>query len=29
MDDATRNELERLPKNIEVVTCWMGGMSVF
>ena len=29
MNDATRNKLEHLPKNIDVVTCWLGGVSVF
>lgn len=28
VDDATRNELEHLPENIEVVTCRLGGGSV-
>ena len=28
VDDAARNELEHLPENIEVVTCWLGGGSV-
>ncbi len=28
VNDATRNELEHLPENIEVVTCWLGGGSV-
>ena len=25
VEDAPRNELEHLPKNIEMVTCWLGG----
>jgi hypothetical protein len=25
VDDVARNELEHLPKNIDVVTCWLGG----
>ncbi len=29
VDDVTRNELEHLPKNIDVVTCWLSGVSVF
>ena len=28
VDDVTRNELEHLPENIDVVTCWLSGVSV-
>ena len=28
VNDVTRNELEHLPKNIDRVTCWLGGVSV-
>ena len=28
VDDATRNELEDLPKNIDVVACWLSGWCV-
>ena len=27
LDDVTRNELEHLPENIDVVTCWLHGVS--
>lgn len=27
-DDVTRNALEHLPENMDVVTCWLGGVSV-
>ena len=29
VDNATRNELEHLPKNIDMVACWLGGVRVF
>ena len=29
VDDVTRNEREHLPEKIGVVTCWLGGGSVF
>ena len=28
VDDVTRNELEHLPKNIDVMACWLGGVGV-
>ena len=28
VDDVTRNELEPLPENIDVMTCWLSGVSV-
>ncbi len=28
VDDLTRNELEHLPENIDMVTCWLGGVRV-
>jgi hypothetical protein len=27
LDDVTRNELEHLPENVDMVTCWLGGVS--
>ena len=29
VNDVTRNELEHLPENIDVMACWLGGVSVF
>ena len=28
VDDTTWNELEKLPKNIDVVACWLSGWNV-
>jgi len=28
VDNVTRNELEHLPKNIDVVACWLSGVRV-
>ena len=28
VDDDARNELEYLPENIDMMTCWLGRMGV-
>ena len=28
-NEDARNELEHLPKNVDVVACWLGGGSAF